>query len=92
MLKHKLTLLLSLGLIVAASVLAINSHRDYIHHLTIQQAMTAAQHARQAAIEQAQAAAHLKDLENGCQQGLLAYQLLTPTQRSHVVKPECTLK
>jgi Tfp pilus assembly protein PilX len=97
--KHTLILFVALCVVTFAAVNSVNAHRDYLHQVSIKSAISAAQHARQAALEKAQAAVraaqaqrHLRQLQDACEHGLEAYNRLAPAQQKNMVMPVCTIK
>jgi hypothetical protein len=99
--RHFLPLTFCALVVAGAIYLADNGHHNYIHQLTIQNAKTAALKAKVgiqaelAAYKQAEATeAKLTAAEKGCQNGLVAYSVLTTTQiqKNHVVKPDCSVE
>jgi predicted secreted acid phosphatase len=99
--KHRITLLASVVAILAASAMSLNVHQQATQHQLVLDAQRAASHARQVAQEQAQAhdtalklqqdESALTKLQLACENGQVAYNMLTATQREHVVKPDCGL-
>lgn len=99
--KHHLVLLASVIAVVGSSVAAVNVHRQAVQEQLVQDARQAASEARQQAEKQVaehQTAQQLQDalarvqkLQAQCQNGAEAYNLLTPVQKDHVVKPDCQL-
>ena len=92
--KHLLTLLASLTAVAAVGLASLNIHTQAVQQQVALDAQKAAAQARQVAQEAAQArntALTMTRLESSCQDGLSAYNMLTPAQRQHVVKPDCSL-
>lgn len=99
--KHHLVLLASLVAVVGSSAAAVNVHRQAVQQQLVQDARQAASEARQQAEKQVaarqtsqqlqDALARVQKLQAQCQNGAEAYNLLTASQRDHVVKPDCSL-
>src|SRR5947209_6688113 len=97
--KHIVPLTILTVAVVGGLFLAVNSHHDYIHQLTFQNAKTAAAHAKAALKVQAQAQATVKKLQVAntnivllvaqCKEGQAAYNMLTTFQKQHAKEPYC---
>lgn len=96
--RHKIVLLLSLLAVAGGLYLAVSAHRGYISQLNLQSAKAAAIRAEQTLKAELQAhqdavkqQEEINNLQQQCQNGAIAYAMLTPVQRDHVVKPNCSL-
>lgn len=92
--KHKLTLLGSLVAILASLAVSLNVHRAAVQQQLALDAKAATAHIRVVAAEQAQAhqnALAVQQLQLNCQRGVAAYNLLTSSQRSKAIMPNCSL-
>src|SRR5205085_5241464 len=97
--KHILPLTILTLAVVGGLFLAVNSHHDYIHQLTVKNAQAAASRAKAAIKVQAQAQATVKKLQVAntdivllvaqCKEGQTAYNMLTTFQKQHAKAPYC---
>ena len=101
--KHAIPLTICTVAVAGGLFLAVNSHRNYVHSLTIQNARNEVVHAK--AKIQAELAAHkqaevndakISKLQSNCREGIVAYNLLLPSQKaalqkSGVGKLDCSL-
>lgn len=98
--KHFLPVAILTIAVAGLSYTAATSHHNYVHQLTIQNAKTAAAHAKAAIKVQAQAQSTAKKLQVAntdivllvaqCKEGQTAYNMLTAFQKQHAKAPYCS--
>jgi hypothetical protein len=97
--KHILPLTILTVAVVGGLFLAVNSHHDYIHQLTLSNAKTAALRAKTAIKVQYQAQSTNRKLQVAntdivlliaqCKEGQAAYNMLTTFQKQQFRAPYC---
>jgi hypothetical protein len=98
--KHLLPLTVLSVIVLLGCSVAVLSHRDYTHQLTVKNAQAALHRAKTALKVQVQAQSTAKKLQvantdivllvANCKEGEAAYNMLTISQKQHVRAPYCS--